>query len=220
MLPLNGIALQLAPAERHRLEAVCNSVELRKGQVLEPLSLPPAEHPVYFLQTATASLWVEPGSGHKAVAVGLVGCEGLVGCSRLWDNGHGQWVSRVLTAGSASMTTAGQLQALMAESPELVLAMTRFLWRQTQEVVQLSARMLTGDIRTRLALWLHLMQHKTGHDRLHITHESLADMLGTRRVSITLIAGQMQSEGAIVLYRGGLEITDPVALRQMAGLKP
>lgn len=217
---MNGIVLHLAPLERHRLEAICQPVELGKGQLLEPLSLPVTKHPVYFLQGATASLWVNPGPGQKAVAVGLVASEGMVGCSRLWHNGHEQWVSRVLTAGSASMTTVGQLQALMAESPELVLAITQFLWQQTQELVQLSARMLAGDVRTRLALWLHLMQHKTGQNKLQITHESLADMLAIRRVSITLVAGQMQTEGVIALHRGGLEITDLPALSRMAGLQP
>lgn len=215
---MNGIALQLASPERHRLEAICSPIDLDKGQMLEPVSVPWAEHPVYFLQGATASLWVEPSPGHKPVAVGLVGSEGMTGCSRLWHNGHGQWVSRVLTAGSASVTTVAQLQALMAESPELVLAITHFLWRQTQELVQLSARMLVGDVRTRMALWLHLMQHKTGQNRLRITHEALADMLGIRRVSITLVAGQMQAQGVITLHRGELEITDLAALKRMAGL--
>lgn len=195
-------------------------MELEKDQVLEPVSVPQSEHPVYFLQSATASLWIEPGPGHKPVAIGVVGSEGLIGCSRLWHSGHGQWVSRVLTPGRASLTTVAQLQALMTESPELVLAITRFLWRQTQELAQLSARMLGGDVRTRMALWLHLMQHKTGQNRLRFTHEGLAELLGIRRVSVTLVAGQMQSEGVIAMHRGALEITDLAALSRMAGLYP
>lgn len=218
ILPLNGIALQLDLPERLRLEAICRPVELVRDQLLEPLPGPQPEHPVYFLQGATASLWIEPGAGSRHVAVGLAGREGMVGCSHLWSSGHGQWVARVLTPGSASVTNVAQLHELMAHSPALVMAITQFLWRQTQEVVQLSARMLVGDIRMRLALWLHLMHHKTGQRHLRVTHEALAEMLGIRRVSVTLTAGQLQSEGVLALHRGALEIQDLPALTRIAGL--
>lgn len=78
--------------------------------------------------------------------------------------------------------------------------------------------MLLGDIRSRLALWLHLMQHKTGLQVLPVTHDALARMLGTRRVSITLLAGELQSEGIITLRRGEIEINDADELAKIAGL--
>jgi len=43
-------------------------------------------------------------------------------------------------------------------------------------------------------------------------------MLGTRRVSITLLAGELQSEGIITLRRGEIEINDPHGLARIAGL--
>lgn len=217
-LDFNGIASRLNAGERQRLQAICTPIELGKGQRLEPAGGPKPAHPVYFLHGATASLWIEPGAGLKPVAVALVGCEGMVGCSQLLETGHSQWSARVLTPGTASMTSVAQLQTLMVDAPALVLAISEFLWQQTQEVAQLGARMLVSDVRRRLALWLHLMHYKTGQDRLRMTHDALSDITGIRRVSVTLVAGQLQSEGVIALHRGEVCITDLPALSRIAGL--
>ena len=173
---------------------------------------------VYFLHEATVSLWIQAEKERDAMAVALVASEGMVGCSHLWSSNDAGWRARVFTPGLASVTSSGQLQAQLSQSPALIMAISRFLWQQTHEIAQLSARMLLGDIRTRLALWLQLMQHKTGLEVLPVTHDALARMLGTRRVSITLLAGELQSEGIITLRRGEIEINDPHGLARIAGL--
>jgi CRP-like cAMP-binding protein len=54
---------------------------------------------------------------------------------------------------------------------------------------------------------------------LSITHDMLARMLGTRRVSITLAAGELQAEGVITLSRGAIDINDIQTLARIAGLQ-
>ncbi len=142
----------------------------------------------------------------------------MAGCSQLWHDKHSQWVTRVLKPGLAFKTDAAALQELLLRTPDLALGISRFLWSQTLELAQLSARMQQGDIRTRLALWLHLMQHKTGTQTLRITQQTLADMLGIRRVSITLTAGTLQSEGILALRRGEIQITDLAGLARAASV--
>ena len=43
-------------------------------------------------------------------------------------------------------------------------------------------------------------------------------MVGMRRVSVTLVAGQLQEEGVLALRRGRIDILDTEALRKAAGL--
>ncbi len=215
-LSSNGIAQQLTTDSVLRLHEIGAVVELAAGQLLEPLQGP--ERPVYFLLDAVASLWIEPEPGEPRLALSLVGSEGLTGCSHLWPSTHPHWVSRVLKPGQAWRVDAKQLNALFLSMPDLTNAVCKFLWSQTMEISQLSARMQLADIRAQLALWLHLLQHKTGSPTLQITQQALADMMGTRRVSVTLAAGELQSKGIVSLRRGEIQIDNMQALARAAGL--
>lgn len=216
-LSSNGIAQQLTPEHLHRLEEICFAIDLTAGQVLEP-----ATHgalPVYFLVDAVACVWIEFGTHAPGLAIALTGKEGIAGGSHLWPAPAAPWVSKVLKPGRAFQTTAQQLRVLFDQMPELIEGFSRFLWTQTQEIAQLSARAQRGDIRTRLALWLHLLHKKTESPILQITHQELANMLGTRRVSVTVTAGAFQDEGILTLRRGTIHILNSQALAHAAGLQ-
>lgn len=215
-LSSNGIAQKLTTDSVLRLHEIGAVVELGAGELLEPLQGP--ERPVYFLLDAVASLWIEPQPGGPRLALSLVGSEGLTGCSHLWPSTHPHWVSRVLKPGLACRVDAKQLNELILSMPDLTNAICKFLWSQALEIAQLSARMQLADIRTQLALWLHLLQHKTGSSTLQITQQALADMMGTRRVSVTLAAGELQSDGIVSLRRGEIQIDNLQALAKAAGL--
>ena len=70
------------------------------------------------------------------------------------------------------------------------------------------------DVTTRLARWLALSAERAQMQQLHLTHEHLAQMLGVRRVSITLAAGELKERGLIAYQRGVLNILN------LAGLQP
>lgn len=200
-----------------RLQEVGKVVGLNANEVLEPLD--DTSRPVYFLLDAVASIWVPRPGGAQGLAVALVGAEGMVGCSHLWSGITGPWLARVFKPGQALQIEAAELQGLLASMPGLAGAICRFLWQQTQEIAQLSTRMQLADIRSQLALWLHLLHRKTGQQTLRVTQQTLADMMGTRRVSVTLAAGQLQNDGILTLRRGEIQIDDLRGLAQVAGLQ-
>ncbi len=191
-------------------------MELKAGQILEPAET--ADCPVYFLCDAAVTLWLQPMPDTPRMALSVLGSESMVGCAQLWETPPPEWMATVLQPGRAYQTPAAQLRAQLSVDPELTHALSRFLWAQTLDIAQLSARMQLCDLRTRLALWLHLLHHKTGHLRLPITHQALADMMGVRRVSITLTAGELQDAGILALRRGEIHLLDLPALTQTAGL--
>ncbi len=216
-LSSNGIVQQLATDSALRLAHIGQVVALEADQRLEPLDGP--ARPVFFLLDAVASIWMPCSPGSSSLAVALVGAEGMVGGAHLWPGIPGLWEVRVFQPGLALQVEADDLRGLLANMPELAGALCRFLWQQTLEIAQLSARMQLADIHTQLALWLHLLQHKTGHHTLRLTQQNLADMMGTRRVSVTLAAGQLQSDGVVTLRRGEIQINDLQGLARAAGLQ-
>ena len=61
--------------------------------------------------------------------------------------------------------------------------------------------------------WLLRIRDLTQSDEIKLTQEFLAQMLGVRRTSVTLVAGTLQRAGLISYRRGKIEITDVEAMR-------
>lgn len=65
----------------------------------------------------------------------------------------------------------------------------------------------------RLARWLLMVEDRTGSSELTLTQKFLATMLGLRRTSVALAAGEMQRMGLIRYQRG------KVCIQQREGLE-
>jgi CRP-like cAMP-binding protein len=68
----------------------------------------------------------------------------------------------------------------------------------------------------RLSRWLLMSHDRVGSDEFAITHEFLARMLGSRRATVTLSAGILQSAGLIRYHRGQVTIVDRAGLELIA----
>jgi CRP-like cAMP-binding protein len=68
----------------------------------------------------------------------------------------------------------------------------------------------------RLSRWLLMSHDRVGTDEFAITHEFLARMLGSRRATVTLSAGILQSAGLIRYHRGQVTIVDRAGLEAVA----
>jgi CRP-like cAMP-binding protein len=115
---------------------------------------------------------------------------------------------RVQTAGTAWAISAITLRDLALQHPALLIVISRHLWQLVTHVATVAACIQTLDIRARLAAWLVLSAQKARTTDLHLTHEHLAHMLGVRRVSITLAAGELREQGLLNYHRGQLHILD------------
>jgi Mn-dependent DtxR family transcriptional regulator len=59
-----------------------------------------------------------------------------------------------------------------------------------------------------------MTQDRVGSDELPLTQEFLAQMLGTRRSSVTVSAGTLQKAGLIAYTRGNVTINDRRGLEE------
>jgi CRP-like cAMP-binding protein len=82
------------------------------------------------------------------------------------------------------------------------------------EAAQIAACNRLHDVDQRLARWLLMCADRIGNATLPLTQELLAQMLGTRRASVTIAAGTLQRAGLIAYGRGNVNIVSQSGLEQ------
>lgn len=169
----------------------------------------------YFLNQGLASLVVLTSDGHS-VEVAIVGREGIVGTPLAVGIHRGPYRSIMQIAGAGTRIKAEVLENKMQDTPELRLMLNRYVLVQGLQIAQIAACNRLHEIEQRLARWLLMCQDRVGSDILPITHEFLAQMLGTGRPSVSLAAGSMQKAGFIENLRGTLKIVNRKQLESAA----
>jgi len=84
------------------------------------------------------------------------------------------------------------------------------------QISQTAACNRLHEIKQRLARWLLMTQDRINSDRLPITHDFLATMLGTGRASVTLAARGLEKEQTIKNTRGIVVIVNRKKLENCA----
>ena len=105
----------------------------------------------------------------------------------------------------------------MNESSVLSNFTNQLMAERFSDVMWLLEQILWKSLDRRLAAFL-LEESRIDHsDSLTITHEKIADHLGTAREVITRMLKYLQSENLIQLSRGRIDIKDEAGLEKLAG---
>jgi CRP-like cAMP-binding protein len=209
----NEILNSIPEAEYNRLRPELEFVQLPHHHILheagERLEF------AYFLNEGLASLVVLTSDG-RSVEVSIVGHEGIVGTPLAVGLHRGPYRTIMQISGTAFRIKAEMLDALLDEMPELRLLLNRFVLVQGLQIAQIAACNRLHEIEQRLARWLLMCQDRVNSEYLPVTHEFLAQMLGTGRPSVSLAAGILQKAGTIENARGNLKILNRPELEAAA----
>lgn len=115
------------------------------------------------------------------IEVGIIGRDGFVGAPVVLGADHSPNRSFMQIAGHGYKVKANILIEQAEASSPLRLCLLRSVQALIVQTAQTAACNRVHELHERLARWLLMCRDRVQSDRLHITHEFLATMLGTRR---------------------------------------
>lgn len=108
------------------------------------------------------------------------------------------------------------LEALILEYPTVGVQLVRLLSAHVRELEDRLEESSLRDVPSRVAAALVRIQAQQG-GTVAMTHQELADIVGTHRETVTRTLGDFRDRGLIALQRSHIDIIDPEALRVLAG---
>jgi len=194
----------LPSAKSRGLRTGFEQVTLSFGDVL----LQPGERitHVFFPDNSLVSLLTE--EGRRAVEVGLVGHEGMVGLPLALGVDVSPVRAVVQGTGTALRMKKSRFLRELRSHPKLQNRLLRYSHALMSQVTQISACNRLHNVQARLARWLLMTRDRLRSNQLELTHEFLGHMLGVRRVGITQAAGELQRKKLIDYSRGRIRILD------------
>jgi CRP-like cAMP-binding protein len=186
------------------LDLEVESLVLRRGKDVEATLFP-------FGQTMI-SMSVEL-SGGRSVEVASIGREGAVG--GIISCGHAPAFSSavVLVGGPALRVPIRALEEAKRSSTFIANIFCRFSDYLLAQVMQSAVCNASHSIEQRAARWLLLAQDRAG-DRIELTQEALAGLLGAQRTTVNAVIRSLQDEGLVATSRGAVHVVDRAGLKR------
>ncbi len=186
-------------------------VELKFGDVLAEPGSPIRQ--VYFPYSGVISLVVELDIG-TMIETAMVGRDGVLNAAAALDGKVSLNKGIVQIAGSAGTMEVNRLRRLANELESFRSRLIRHeqvLFAQSQQSAACNA---THSVEARMCRWLLYMRDLAGNDDLMLTQDFLAQMLGVRRPSVSLVANTLQKAGLIKYSRGRMRLLDVKGLQK------
>jgi CRP-like cAMP-binding protein len=216
-LPLDPLKNQLLAAlpqpDFASIEKHLSTASMPAGQILNEVD--DNVDKVYFALKGMISLLAVLGSG-KAIETATVGREGVVNAMA----GFGLLKSTVrivvqIPLDVATISASHFRDAASRSEP------IRNMCINYNEVLLTQARVTAAcnavhAVEERFCRWLLQSSDRAESNIVNLTQELLSEMLGVRRTSVTEVAKNVQSTGAIKYSRGVIEILDRPLLRKLS----
>jgi CRP-like cAMP-binding protein len=146
----------------------------------------------------------------------IFGREGALGfvSALVTRQSFGRYLTQV--SGMASRVALERLNEGVAERPKLRHTMFRFTEAFLAQTLQIVACNAVHSVEARCCRSILTTRDRTDRDEVPLTHETLAEMLGVQRSTVSSVTSALQKAGLIVQGRGTIRITDRGGLEATA----
>lgn len=201
----------LTPEDRKRIEPHLSEKPFEKGQMIYDAG--EALDEVWFPMTGVVSLMTVLDDD-RMIETAAVGREGLVGvtCGPLNARAASRAISQI--DGVAACCPSDVFADALEGSEPMRLALAKFTESLFAQVQQTAACNAQHPLEDRLARWLLTLHDRAEGDRVDLTQQAIAGMLGVRRATVSEVGGELEDKGLIRRGRGWVEVLDRGALEQ------
>lgn len=148
------------------------------------------------------------------VQVAMIGRDSIFGVFSSLGDPVALTSAVVLVPGTASIIDLEHLHAAADRSATLRALMMRHGLAMYAQVQQTAGCNAAHPVEARMARYLLQIHDLSGGGKFVLTQELLAQMIGARRNSVSLVASTLQQAGVIHYSRGHIQILDRDALRK------
>ena len=190
---------------------------------LEPVSMPIGDvvyesgsrlDYVYFPTTSIVSLLYVMEDGASA-EIAMVGNEGLVGIALFMGGETTPSRAVVQSAGSAYRLPGHAMKEEFVRGGAMQHLLLRYTQALLTQMAQTAVCNRHHSVDQQLCRWLLLSLDRLPANKLIVTQEQIANMLGVRREGVTEAAGKLQSAGLIKYSRGRITVLDRPGLEAL-----
>jgi CRP-like cAMP-binding protein len=169
----------------------------------------------YLPHRGVISLVVKLARGEH-VQIAMIGRDSIFGAFCALGDATALNSAVVLVPGFASIIDIDRLRAAADQSTEFRAVLVRHGLGVYAQIQQTAGCNAAHTVESRLARCLLQMRDLSGSDNLVLTQEAMAQMIGARRNSVSLVANTLQQANFIHYSRGHIEITNPEGLTKTA----
>ncbi len=207
-----------AAGERRRTGATSTVTYLRGQQIFAPGD---GQGLVYIVRSGCVRLYKVLPEG-RSINLGLLGPNTVFTQEDAGDGIASGAIAEALVDSTLSVVETDELASIIAESPELAAAMVTGMSRRLTELQTLVEQLLVRDTSVRLATTLVTLASRFGRPTadgmvaiaLPLTHQGLANMIGSNRVTVTRKLIDLQNEECLRSLGRNAIAVDVERLRQ------
>jgi CRP-like cAMP-binding protein len=208
----NYLLATLAGEERTRLFPNLRLVPMPLGKVLYESG--DVLRDVYFPVDSIVSLLYVMADGASA-EISVVGNEGLIGVALFMGGETTPSRAIVQSAGHAYRLPGQLLKEEFHRNGAMQLLLLRYTQALITQMAQTAVCNRHHSVDQQLCRWLLLSLDRLPSNKLTMTQELIANMLGVRREGVTDAAGKLQKLGVIRYARGQITVLDRPKLEKL-----
>ena len=209
----NQLLAALSGAERERIYPHLRLVPMPLGKVLyESGDL--LSHVYFPIDSIVSLLYVLADGGSAEISV--VGNEGLIGIALFMGGETTPSRAIVQSAGHAYRLIGQLLKDEFHRSGPMQLLLLRYTQALITQMAQTAVCNRHHSVDQQLCRWLLLSLDRLTVNRLTMTQELIANMLGVRREGVTEAAGKLQKLGVIKYSRGEITVLNREKLEELS----